>query len=562
MHAPLRHLSTWLWLAVTVLLAAPAHAETRAWLDRDRIGVGETVTLNIETTASGAPDYGPLRGEFQASGHASRREFERVNGRSVSRTLYAVALRPLREGVITVPALTVGGERTQPLPLTVTGSTARVPARAGDDVFIESEADDQDPYVQQAVGWTVRLYSAVPLISGQIDQPVPDGASLQRVGQDAQYTRSIAGRRYTIVERRFQLIPERSGTLSIPGARFEGRGTGGFFDDFFGGRGATLDAEAAPRFLQVRRAPDNAPQAWLPLHGLELRYRTTPQSLQAGAAATLEIQATADGATAAQMPELVLPHIDGVQVFPEPAQSDESFDQGRPRVTVTRRFSLVPAQAGPARLEGLTLGWWDVRAGAARTATLPPLTWTVAPGRAGADPANGTTADADATRRPDAVRNDAAVINGGAMPWAVIALAFAALWLVTLLWALHRRAAPAHGATQAAGPPRAGAPRMSRVELKRALDAGDLGSVVDTLRAMADPPAADVDMLLQRLDDPAQRDAVDAIERARWAGGDGVQARAAARSAFASGPRWRSADVARPEEPLPPLYPTQSPPRP
>ena len=558
MHALLRPLLTWL-LAATALLAAPAHAETRAWLDRDRIGMGETVTLNVETTASGAPDYGPLRGEFQASGHASRREFERVNGRSVTRTLYAVALRPLREGVITVPSLTVGGERTQPLPLTVTGSTARVPARAGDDVVMESEADDQDPYVQQAVGWTVRLYSAVPLISGQIDQPAPEGASLQRVGQDAQYTKSIAGRRYTIVERRFQLIPERSGTLSIPGARFEGRGTGGFFDDFFGGRGASLEAEAAPRFLQVRRAPDNAPQPWLPLHGLELRYRTTPQSLQAGAAATLEVQATADGATAAQMPELVLPNIDGVQVFPEPEQSDESFDQGRPRVTVTRRFSLVPAQAGPVRLEGLRLGWWDVRAGAARTAALPPLTWTVAPGRAGADPVTGATTDAAASPEPGAPLENAGAINGGALPWALIALAFAALWLVTLLWALHRRTAPAQGAARTAEAPVTGAPRLSRVELKRALDTGDLGSVVDTLRAMADPPAADVDVLVQRLDDPAQREAVEAIERARWAGGDGVQARAAARSAFAKGPRWRAYAPATAHEPLPPLYPQRGP---
>ena len=33
-----------------------------------------------------------------------------------------------------------------------------------------------------------RLRTAVPLISGQIDQAAPEGASLQRVGQDAQYT--------------------------------------------------------------------------------------------------------------------------------------------------------------------------------------------------------------------------------------------------------------------------------------------------------------------------------------------------------------------------------------
>ncbi|MDQ3618178.1 MAG: BatD family protein, partial [Pseudomonadota bacterium] len=354
----------------------------RAWLDRDRVGFGETVTLNIETTSvvSAAPDYSPLQGEFSLSGNTSRRQYEQVNGRSVSRTLYAVALKPLREGVLTIPAITVGNELTSPLSLVVTPGTTRRPARAGDDVFIESEADDQDPYVQQAVGWVVRLYSAVPLISGQIDQPAPEGASFQRIGDDAQYTRSIDGRRYNVVERRYQLIPERSGTLTIPAASFEGRGTGGFFDDFFGGRGGALQAQAAPRFLQVRPAPANAPQPWLPLHGLQLRYQTTPQDLRAGSAATLTIEATADGATAAQMPELQLPSIEGVQVFAEPVQADETFVSGRPRVKLTRKFSLVPGRSGEVNLAGLRLDWWDVRAGSARTARLPPLSWQVAAG--------------------------------------------------------------------------------------------------------------------------------------------------------------------------------------
>ncbi|MEG3193412.1 BatD family protein, partial [Lysobacter sp. D1-1-M9] len=359
---------------------AEASAQPRAWLDRDRIALGETVTLNVETTSalSGAPDYTPLRGDFRITGNTSRRQLELSNGRRVERTLHAVALRPLRQGVLTIPALDVGGERTQPLSLVVAPAATRTPARAGDAVFIESEADDADPYVQQAVGWVVRLYSAVPLISGQIDQPAPEGASLQRVGNDAQYTRQIGGRRYNVVERRYQLIPERSGTLTIPGASFEGRGAAGMFDDFFGGRGDALQAQAPPRFLQVRPVPAGAAQPWLPLHDLQLRYQSTPQDLRVGAAATLTIEVTADGATAAQMPELQLPAIDGVQVFAEPVQADESFVNGRPRVKLTRRFSLVPGHAGEVELGGMRLPWWDVRAGSARTAALPPLSWNVA----------------------------------------------------------------------------------------------------------------------------------------------------------------------------------------
>ena len=134
-------------LAAGLLLLASlgAAAQPRAWLDRERIGAGETVTLNIETTGATAPDYTPLQREFAVTGNSSRRQFEMVNGRGSTRTLYAVALQPRREGLLAIPSLRVGNERTQPLSLLVTKAPAAPAARAGADVFIESEADDQDP---------------------------------------------------------------------------------------------------------------------------------------------------------------------------------------------------------------------------------------------------------------------------------------------------------------------------------------------------------------------------------------------------------------------------------
>ncbi|MCA1714996.1 MAG: BatD family protein, partial [Gammaproteobacteria bacterium] len=182
-HLLLRHVIAALLLA----LSFGAQAQTRAWLDRDRIASGETATLNIQTDqpAASAPDYAPLLADFELSGNTSRREFEIVNGVSRTRLLFAVALQPRREGVIAIPGLRVGSRVTQSLTLTVT--PAAIAPRRGGVVFIEAEADDQDPWVQQAVGYVVRLYYAVPLISGQLDQDAPDGATLQRVGEDLQY---------------------------------------------------------------------------------------------------------------------------------------------------------------------------------------------------------------------------------------------------------------------------------------------------------------------------------------------------------------------------------------
>jgi hypothetical protein len=93
--------------------------------------------------------------------------------------------------------------------------------------------------------------------------------------------------------------------------------------------------------------------------------------------------------------------------------------------------------------------------------------------------------------------------------------------------------------------------------LKRALATGDFADVAQTLCAMAQPPVGDVDALLPRLADPAQVAAVEALQRARWGGGDGPAAREQLRRAFAHGPKWRPVDRV-PTSPLPPLYPTRS----
>ena len=88
-----------------------------------------------------------------------------------------------------------------------------------------------------------------------------------------------------------------------------------------------------------------------------------------------------------------------------------------------------------------------------------------------------------------------------------------------------------------------------------ALARGNVAEIARMLCAMATPAVADLDAVRTRLADPAQRAAVDALQRARWGDGDTAAAVAAMRAAFAAGPRWRT--TAAPTAPvlLPPLYP-------
>lgn len=539
-------------LLACLFAASGAHAQqaVRAWLDRDRIESGESTTLNIAAAdLAAAPDYAPLQRDFELSGHSSQRSASIVNGRTSVHTQYSVQLTPRRDGVITIPALRVGN-RTSPAVTLVVAPASRVPARAGDIAFIESTLDDADPYVQQAVGLKLRLYYAVPLVSGQLEQPSPEGATLRKVGQDLQFQQELGGRRYNVVERRYLLIGERSGRIVLPGARFRGQGVGGFFDDLFGDGRRPLAADAQPRTIDVRAIPANAPQPWLPLNDLRLRYTTTPPSMRAGEATTVAVEAVADGAVAAQMPELELDAGTGAQVFPASTQADETFEDARPRTTVVRTFSIVPARAGQLRIEAPRIEWWDVRAGVARTATLPPIAVNVAPGVAGnASPSATDLATAPMTGGASADDGRIRIpgIQGRILPWAAAAATFALLWLFTLLWALEHRRAPAPAAAPVPDATR-------RPDLKRALADGDLADIADALCAQVDPPAADIDALRARLGDGAQRDALDLLQRARWSDADPRVAREALRKAFAKGVRSATADRA-PREVLAPLYP-------
>lgn len=570
----LRRAAIGMLTGVMLLTCAPVGAVTRAWLDRDSANAGDVVMLNIETDQRGVdPDYTPLRNDFALGAKSANQQMQVTNGSVTVRALFGVVLTPRKSGELIVPAIRVGNERTEPLRLQVAASAsdagssaagAAAAAQGNEDAFVQTQVDDPQPYVQQSVGVVVRLYFATQLASGELDLEAPDGASLQRIGDDVSSVKVLNNRQYNVVERRYLLVPERSGRLVLPSARFNGRSVGGFFDDYFGRGNGELSARSASIPLQVRAQPANAPQPWLPLRSLQLRYTTTPQRATAGEAAQIVVEASARGATQAQFPELPTPSVPDAQVFAEPPQYEERFVDGSPQLRLTRRYSIVPNRAGPLVVPGLQVAWWDVGAAAAKTAALPDLTLDVAAGSgAFAAPASASTPVASPSpdnAAPTAAAGTLSLQQAAATqrPWGWIAATsgFALLWIATLVWALLRRRGGSHGApvintSDAAAPGR----RVTHgvAELRRALDTGGMDDVAAVLCGMAG--VADIDSVLAALSDPAQRAAVAQMQRARWGGdGDVTSARSALREAFAKGPRWRHATAAEPEV-LAPLYP-------
>lgn len=539
-------------LLLMLLWATSAFAQTRAVLDRTTISFGETVVLTIETDQGVQQiDYAPLQRQFEIGGQSVRRSYALVNGRASATTVFSIGLRPRGPGVLTLPALRVGNAVTAQLRLLVQPPSVQQ-ASAHSDVFVETQVDASQPYVQQAVGVTVRLNYAVPLLSGQLDLDTPDTAGLQQVGEDATYERDIGGRRYHVVERHYLLIPERSGPLRLSGARFNGLAGGGFVDQLFDEARHPLSAASSGQALQVQPIPVNAAQPWLPLHALTLRYLNQPASARVGQATTVQIEAVADGATAAQMPTIEIPATAAVSVFADPPQVEDQFFNGRPRTTLHRKFSLVPNQAGAVVLAGPKVAWWDAEQHTARIAELPPLSLQVAAGVASATrpqsvaPVEAVQSTLPQQSAPAARMQDAWISPRNAWLLLLLILIVSTGWGGMAGYRRHRARSAAHADVPVASRPVA--------SLQQALRDGVLQDIGQALVQQAGLATDALEGVCTKLADPVQVSAVRQLQQARWGGGDAGAALQALRKAFSAGAHWRRTSQ-QAKSLLPPLYP-------
>jgi hypothetical protein len=556
MHPARRHVVALAWL---VLLAFPllATAAPRAWLDRDTIRLGETVTLNLETDARGGmePDFTPLDKDFRRLSTSTSTQLSYVNGKQSARTLWAVALEPTQEGVIGIPAFEIGRERTEPLRLTVLPMPQGGSAAAGDDVFLEVEADPPSPYVQQQVRYVVRLYYAVQLLEGQLEEPQLPAVQMRRLGQDLQYQKTLADRRYTVVERRYALLPEASGTLEIPGPNFRGRAllTGGYGSLM--SRNALLQARGNQLTLEVRSRPAGAREPWLPAQSLQLTDESgaLPTEIKVGEPLTLTLRLSAQGLAAEQLPELRLPAIDGAEIYPDQETSQTSDDGQWLRAERVRKFALVPTRAGVLQLPEVAIEWWNLTLDRPERAVLAARQLQVVGGPSvAAAPAPDPATDApaaegatDATTPWDWQR---------VAPW--LAGVFALLWLATLAAFWQRGRRPARTERRRAAP----AVPDWRGAWRGALDRQDLPAAASALILAAQqhhPAARNLGDVAAQLQSEPQCDALRRLEQVLYAGHTDAALPAALRAAFASGPAWRRDVAPATADGLPELYPSR-----
>lgn len=509
--------------------SAPAAEQTRAWFDRDTVQLGETVTLNVETTESASePDFSALEADFELLGRSSSSSVSIVNGSASSTMLWAVGLKPRREGKLTVPALLVGKSRTAPVVLSVGAAPDIAAANPGDDFFIEVTAEPLTAYVQQQIRVTVKFFYAVNLTDGAVEELSVADAVVQKLGQDRSYDVERSNRRYRVLERRYAVTAQKSGTLQLPALNFRGRALSGNDPNamFFGrGRAVTTRSEALSVAIDPRPA-GSGDGPWLPAQSLQLQAEgvdgaagTGQGQGRVGEPLTITLTIVAQGLGFEQLPELALPPIDGAEIYPDKSVTRSRENGGWIIGERSRKFAIVPTRAGTLRIPAVSLDWWDTAADASANAQTREITIEVAQAAPGAAPA-ATAPAAGAAGAAAAIPGEAELLIAF---WRFVALFALSLWLLTLaLWFVSRRRTRGHAKPTA---PAAVVFSPTRRSFEQAVASGDVAAAAQRLLAWARSEglrAAHLGELAAQLDSAAQRDVVAKLQAALYGGTTGA----------------------------------------
>ena len=468
---------------LTGVLSLPVMAVTTASLDRTQVALGETVRLLLQTDANTdkQPDITPLLKDFDVLGGSHGSSTQIVNGHISSQMQVTLFLSPKHEGKIRLPPLSWGVEHSAALDLTV-GGGANAPAQ-GDagptsaaPVSMTVALDQKHPYLQSAVVLTLRLYVGVPLAQASLDMPGSSDVLVKQLGEDTQSTESRNGRSYQVIERKYLLIPQRSGQISLKGPTLDAQvqdsdasDINSFFGNAFGsmplGRlmGSTrpLRLSASTIELNVQPRPASATEAdWLPAQKVTLdeAWRPDNADVHVGEPLTRHLHLTALGLTGAQLPDLskLMNVPDGIKLYPDQAKTDDIVRSGTMQGSRDQDIALIASQPGHYELPALKVAWWDTTANVQREATLPARSLDVLPAtgtQAAATPLPAgrplSIAPATEPARPGLLHLGGTT-RAPVSTWQWASAVLALLWLGTgLAWWRSRRAVPVAAASVA-----------------------------------------------------------------------------------------------------------------
>ncbi|MDC1511943.1 BatD family protein [Gammaproteobacteria bacterium] len=422
-------------------------------VDRNELARGETLTLTIrvyDQRQGMQLDLTPLTQDFDVLGTRTSSQIRSINGVTESWTDYVITLFPEKEGELTIPALSILNQTTDPISINVVNAGPRS-NQGGDDLYLEIEVNKDSVYVQEQLLFTVRLFYTINGIRNPVFTELEmEDTVTQLIGSPNQYERLIDGERFGVYEKRYVIFPQRSGPLQIPDILFRGEVTDGSSNFVF----RNMNTRRVTAFIEgitieVKERPASLPrgEGWLPVTGLALEETWSGDlgELKVGDSVIRTIVLRAEGLDGAVLPPFSPENIQGLNLYPDPADISRTFVDGSIVGTRIETSTYVALEAGVIEVPSLDIAWWDVNSDSARTTSLPATRFEVATveGVLPSEQAIASTQEIQALLEPEPLVDQAMIdaqaeaefiaIDGGLVRWTQWLLIAFVLLLIAIM---------------------------------------------------------------------------------------------------------------------------------
>ena len=148
-------------MGLLILLATSSQASVIASVDRPNVELNESFTLKItvDTAIDVEPDASALEEDFYVGTRSQLSNTTIVNGQISRSRTWTYVMMAKREGNLIIPPVRIATEQSQPVEITVTPPSTSLPGEA--DIFVTTEVDRKESFVQAQVLYRVKVYRSV-----------------------------------------------------------------------------------------------------------------------------------------------------------------------------------------------------------------------------------------------------------------------------------------------------------------------------------------------------------------------------------------------------------------
>ncbi|TAL61237.1 MAG: protein BatD [Legionella sp.] len=425
------------------LLSFYAQAEIQVQVDPSKVSLGETFQLTLRQDNSpngGVPDLTGLQPDFSILGTERNVSYSIINGQSTSVNQWVVTLRARKSGILTIPAIKMGSEQSTPITINVETSAAKSPvinldSSQNQDVFLTTSVDENKPYINQQIIYTVKVYNSKRLLDAEYQGPEVEDALLIPLGDTKRYQTNQNDINYIVEEQNYAIYPQKSGTLKITSPVFNAL--------VYDMNPQQVKAQDKTIELTVQPIPKPYKGAnWFPAQQVKLTetYENTEQNMEEGSTLSRTVTIEGVGLPAQLLPSLKFTENDAFKVYPEKGKDHNQVVQGELVGSSEIKVTYLFNKAGKVTIPELKISWFNTKTNKQEFAILPPRSLDIKPSvLPNKSAATTSTTQKNSSSSKTEINTPVAQTQNS---WAWIsAILFALAWLFTLgLWAWQKYA--------------------------------------------------------------------------------------------------------------------------